>query len=228
VIGGHGKGWGYAQPAPGEPAPAYEGNHAWNAVVLDDGGWHLLDACWGAGVLDTGGTYTARFAPEHFLASNADFGLRHFPAPAEPWKQHVARPLSWEEYMLGPERAKVTGDFGALGYALHLLEPRYKSIPPGRTRFRLKLGCEHVVEREEDGYVPIVECADADKDALKHDGVNGGWSITVNARPGETIRIAVVKLINGEDALGVGRYEYEGARGRRSMQWNYLAEWTVE
>jgi len=49
VITGHGKGFGYAPLAPGSPLPPFDGNHAWNAVKVDNGEWRLCDPCWYSG-----------------------------------------------------------------------------------------------------------------------------------------------------------------------------------
>jgi hypothetical protein len=228
VVSGHGKGWGYSGDASGR-IPPYSGNHAWNAVRLVDGSWHLLDSCWGAGALEAGGTYKQRLDISHFAASNEEFGRRHFPDPSESWKQFIERPLTWEEY-LAPETEppRVTSTFMDYGYAMQLLYPNTKYIPEGEYTFHLKLGCEHVVETENDAYVPIMFCRDADKNSMMHDPVNGGWNYTVTVYSGETVRIGVLQTLRDADALGVGRAAYEAARGRASMSWQYLVDWIVE
>jgi transglutaminase/protease-like cytokinesis protein 3 len=49
VCSGDGKGFGHSPLEPGQPVPAFESNHAWNAVCIDNGEWKLIDPCWGAG-----------------------------------------------------------------------------------------------------------------------------------------------------------------------------------
>lgn len=50
VITGHGKGYGFRPLAPGSPLPPFDGNHAWNAVKLDNNEWRLVDPCWYSGL----------------------------------------------------------------------------------------------------------------------------------------------------------------------------------
>jgi transglutaminase-like putative cysteine protease len=49
VCSGDGKGFGHEPLKPGQPMPAFQSNHAWNAVCIDNGEWKLIDPCWGAG-----------------------------------------------------------------------------------------------------------------------------------------------------------------------------------
>lgn len=49
VVSGDGKGFGHSPLEPGDPVPAFNSNHAWNAVRIDNGEWKLIDPCWGAG-----------------------------------------------------------------------------------------------------------------------------------------------------------------------------------
>jgi hypothetical protein len=51
VCSGDGKGYGHVPLEPGQAVPAFESNHAWNAVCIDNGEWKLIDPCWGAGHL---------------------------------------------------------------------------------------------------------------------------------------------------------------------------------
>lgn len=51
VCSGDGKGFGHVPLEPGQPVPAFQSNHAWNAVCIDNGEWKLIDPCWGAGHL---------------------------------------------------------------------------------------------------------------------------------------------------------------------------------
>ena len=98
VISGHGKGFGFSNLAPGQPIPPFQGNHAWNAVKIDDGEWKLIDSCWGAGhVQGAGMPYAQKFDPNHFTMSNEEFGIRHFPSDRT---QFYGHPMTWEEYIV--------------------------------------------------------------------------------------------------------------------------------
>ncbi|MGI4796284.1 MAG: transglutaminase domain-containing protein, partial [Janthinobacterium lividum] len=103
VVGGHGKGLGYAQPAPGSSLPPFDGNHAWNAVRIDNGEWKLIDCCWGAGsVTGHGQPYNQSFTPAHFTRDNNDFGISHFPSNSAHFFRTDGRAsISWAEYLLG-------------------------------------------------------------------------------------------------------------------------------
>lgn len=159
VINGHGKGFGYEPPPLGLPLPAYHSVHAWNAIRLESGEWKLVDSCWAGGALDASGVFNRRFDAFHFVATNEEFGRKHFPDPSEPWKQFVAEEevLTWEEYIGTKEDLpQMTGSFGEGEYAAHLLWPKRRVIEPGATTFYLKRKCEHWVEREGEGYVPVM------------------------------------------------------------------------
>ncbi|KAH7103455.1 hypothetical protein BKA62DRAFT_655141 [Auriculariales sp. MPI-PUGE-AT-0066] len=244
VVGGHGKGYGYAAPGDPHRLPRYAGNHAWNAVWLY-GGWRLVEPTWGSGALHNG-AYLKRFAPQHFCPGNREFGRKHFPDPRDPAKQFVAphRTLTWEQYLLLPERAQVMGDLETLGYSEKLLRPRRRVLPAGGcASVVLKRGCVHLHESEVDAYVPIVviEWSDAyggpsvptnhpqHLAALKLRDPLVGWTIDVNGlQRGQELKLAAVKQINGKDALGYTGSAFERARGRLGMSWGYLALWSVE
>lgn len=106
TVAGHGKGFGHEPLKPGQAIPPFKSSHAWNACKIDDadGGWKLIDPCWGAGHINDQRRYVAKLAPEHFAASNADFGLRHFPEDQTqfyllaPDAGGPSQPPTWEEY----------------------------------------------------------------------------------------------------------------------------------
>lgn len=226
TISGHGKGFGYKAPLPGSPLPAYSGNHAWNAVKLDNGEWKLIDSTWGAGALMPDGTYNKRFEAAMFTMPNELFGHRHFPEPHEPWKQYVARPITWETYMSLPEPPRAMGDLARLGYAADLLMPDTLVIPPGRHTFYLKKSCEHVIEDESEEYVPIMMSQREERTPLEFDPHRGGWSLDVDVVRGECVRLGFIRTLNGKDARGAGRHALVGFYGR--MDFGILAEWNVE
>jgi len=106
TIGGHGKGFGHEPLKPGQAIPPFKSSHAWNACRIDDadGGWKLIDPCWGAGHINDQRRYVAKLASEHFTENNADFGLRHFPEDQTqfyllaPDAGGSSQPPTWEKY----------------------------------------------------------------------------------------------------------------------------------
>ncbi|XP_010126351.1 PREDICTED: kyphoscoliosis peptidase-like, partial [Chlamydotis macqueenii] len=71
-------------------------SHMWNAVELE-GQWCLLDACWGAGTVDTD---SRLFVPRHddffFLTDPEHFIETHW--PEDPQWQLLKPPVSWEDF----------------------------------------------------------------------------------------------------------------------------------
>lgn len=101
VVSGHGKGFGYTPLAPNSLLPPYHGNHAWNAVRIDNGEWKLIDPCWGAGhVQGAGQVYQQVFDPVHFNMSNEEFGTKHFPQNRDHQFLSHGRRMGWEEYIV--------------------------------------------------------------------------------------------------------------------------------
>lgn len=107
VIGGHGKGFGHVSLQPGQAPPEFKSNHAWNALRIEDvdGGWKLIDSCWGAGHINNERQWVTALHVEHFTMSNAEFGLKHFPSDIGQWFSlppnagGPPRPPSWVEYI---------------------------------------------------------------------------------------------------------------------------------
>ncbi|KAF9893300.1 hypothetical protein FE257_011730 [Aspergillus nanangensis] len=156
VISGHGKGYGYDEPAPGAPVPPRKPQgHAWNVVKIDHGQWKLLDACWGAGsVSGAGRPYEKNFTSAMFTNSNDEFGLRHFPSNRAQFYRDDGRPeISWEEYILGnpnsPLCAKqptIYGDAKKHSIGERSFRPAAKQVAvsqSGPVRFQFGLVCEH-------------------------------------------------------------------------------------
>ncbi|KAI0705192.1 hypothetical protein BC835DRAFT_1314893 [Cytidiella melzeri] len=238
TISGHGKGFGYAPLAAGEPLPSYSAGHAWNAVKLEDGSWKLIDSCWAGGALGSDGVFIRRWDGFHFAATNEEFGERHFPDPKEPWKQFVEPLKTWEEYISAvDDMPTMTSGFGGGEYARHLLYPRTKMLQPGRERFYIKKKCEHFREREEEEYVHVVMGPlDAQErtpgragwKSMALDEANGGWRYDrLMVARGEKVMIAIVTTVNGADARGMGKAEYDRVAGKVSMSWEVLCQWEV-
>ncbi|KNG80392.1 hypothetical protein ANOM_011443 [Aspergillus nomiae NRRL 13137] len=156
VVAGHGKGYGYDAPAPGSPIPPVSATgHAWSAVRIDNGQWKLLDACWGAGVVQgPGRPYKKHFSPAMFTDSNDEFGLRHFPSNRSHFFRDDGRPeISWEEYILGnpnsplsAEQPTIFGDAKNHSIGERSFRPAAKQISihdPSPLRFQFNLICEH-------------------------------------------------------------------------------------
>ncbi|XP_060796352.1 lim and transglutaminase domain protein ltd-1-like [Neoarius graeffei] len=92
-VNGHGKGVGYKL---GQSYQSTKSNHSWNAVRLEDH-WYLLDACWGAGVVDMENkTFIKRYNEFYFLTDPEDFIDSHWPDEEE-W-QLLDSPITLEEF----------------------------------------------------------------------------------------------------------------------------------
>jgi hypothetical protein len=156
VVSGHGKGYGYAAPAPGAPLPPYSpSGHAWNVVRIDNGQWKLIDPCWGAGhVQGPGMPYVRSFTPAMFTDTNDEFGLKHFPKDRTQFYRDDGRPeITWEEYILGNPNSPlgaaqpmVFGDAKKHSIGERSFRPAAARISirePGPMRFQFNLICEH-------------------------------------------------------------------------------------
>jgi Transglutaminase-like superfamily len=140
VVSGFGKGFGYICPT-GTTVPKFESNHAWNAVRLDTGEWHLIDACWGAGYLDVSKNYVKKFNPTYFCSSTEEFGLDHFPKEMD--MQLIPAPRSWGEYIMTAERPKIcsTSETSLFQINRSSLLPQTKNIPFGWNKFVVEKIC---------------------------------------------------------------------------------------
>ncbi|CRG84130.1 hypothetical protein PISL3812_01457 [Talaromyces islandicus] len=155
VIGGHGKGFGHTQLAPGSPLPPFSSSHAWNVVKIDGGKWKLIDPCWGAGAVQgKGQPYIQRFDPTHFTKSNDEFGLSHYPADKDQFYTDDGRPgMSWEAYVLqdhnkpfGLVQPTIFTTAHEEGFSDRSFLPACETISihqPGPLRFQFNLKCEH-------------------------------------------------------------------------------------
>lgn len=155
VIGGHGKGFGHSQLAPGSTVPPFEAGHAWNAVRIDGGKWKLVDPCWGAGaVAGKGQPYIQRFDPTHFTKPNNEFLLSHYPQNKDQFFTDDGGPgMSWEAYVLqdhnkpfGLEQPVIFTDAYQEGIGERSFRPACAKISihqSGPIRFQFGLKCEH-------------------------------------------------------------------------------------
>ncbi|KAI8813780.1 hypothetical protein BJ742DRAFT_379407 [Cladochytrium replicatum] len=95
VIEGSGRG---AGSAPGDPCiDPYD--HAWNAVLLENGEHRFIESTWGATNLATR-KFTYNFTNQWFLMKPKDFIYTHF--PENPQYQYLESPISVDEYLSLP------------------------------------------------------------------------------------------------------------------------------
>ncbi|KAH8172866.1 transglutaminase-like superfamily protein [Sarocladium implicatum] len=245
VVSGHGKGFGYTALKKGErPPPPKPSGHAWNAVRIDGGKFSLLDACWGAGHLDTAtNTYKQKFTPKQFTMGNDKFGERHFPKDPSHQFRDDGRTLSWDEYYIG----RVNGETPIFytnghqeGIAEDSVEPmeRQISVNSGEiVRFQFSKICPHwTSEKHGEGKPPLLLLSIHGLDGRKDDMIpietDGYWHwVDVNAKdlgaPGQAVQVAQLTKIDGRDARGVTAREFLQKRGKVGMAWAYVLKWDL-
>ncbi|KAI9652938.1 MAG: hypothetical protein M1831_006267 [Alyxoria varia] len=250
---GHGMGIGSSRVPRGAPVPKFDGNHAWNAVRIDNGEWKLIDACWGAGHVDGNSqSYVKKFNPSCFTASNEEFGWKHYPKDPGHFFRADGGAMDWAEYNYGPPEEgeqPVTAYTGC--WETHKLDgkkilPRAKRVPvSGRSpmetvRFQLETPCPHwdVVARM-GGKLPYlfylgVNGKDAngrDKIPLKVDVARRFWWVDVPVgvlgRPGQDVSVSAVGEVDGADGRGLGAEEWLGMLGRKAMRFWGVCCWTL-
>ena len=224
-VSGHGKGFGYQALAPGQPPPPYQGNHAWNCVLMD-GEWRLIDACWGAGYLN-GSTYTQSFSPRFFTSPPVEFGKRHYPEdPAyQLLSEEHGAPVSWEDYILAPEGPQLFRDFYTANLSSEFLQPASQYLSKGRSAsFHIFKRCQHMSTAEKDNHVFF----------LHHDNsqiplqlnAEGGWSVTIPVIKGD-VKLCFLQTLNGRDAKGITIRQFTSSIGRSAMSWQGLVAWSA-
>ena len=226
-VGGHGKGFGYQDLVPGEPIPEMSTNHAWNCVLMD-GEWRLIDATWGAGVLN-GSTYEPRFDPSWFTSTPVEFARRHFPSNSifQLIADEDGGPLVWEDYILAPPSPVIFNDFYRLGFLVDLLQPASNVIEQGQTvTFTLFKRCEHMTNSESENYIYVL-LVPGHKPIPLHPNAEGGWSLTYLVMGKTELSLMFIATIDGRDAKGVGLRGFENALDRKAMSFGGLAKWTA-
>ena len=224
-VSGHGKGYGHQSLNPGQPAPRFRGNHAWNCVMMD-GEWRLIDACWGAGYLE-GSSFFKSFTPRFFTSSPAEFGQRHY--PEDPSYQLLSEedggPVSWEDYILRPEGPQIASGFYANDLSPMLLQPASKSLPRGRpATFHVFKRCQHMSTAQEDNYAYFLDHGN-DQIPLQLNA-EGGWSANISSVRGE-VKLLSLETFNGNNAKGMSAERFLSFTGARSWSWSGLAVWSV-
>ncbi|KAJ9663266.1 hypothetical protein H2201_005710 [Coniosporium apollinis] len=253
VVGGNGKGTGYAPPSPTTalPPPNPTG-HAWNAVRIDGGAWKLIDCCWGAGAVNGKGCpYVKRFAPEWFTMSNEEFGEKHFPEDGGKWFRSDGRRLGWEEYLLldAVERPVVyTGVDKEHGLGERTFLPREKKIrvhdptAPAVVRFQFGKICEHW-DHEGRGlgkpYLFLLKVGGRDgraEDYLPFEFNGQVWWVdclgTELGAPGMQVFVYTFRELNGRDMRGATVGDWEGRKrciNGKGASWGFggVAMWEL-
>lgn len=236
VIHGHGKGFGYVALEDGAALPPFDMNHAWNAVVMDDDEWHLVDSCWGAGAL-VGDGFQKVFTPRWFIGTNAEFGARHFPTEAVHQMREDGMVQSWEEYILAAAGPVEFGHFDMHGYASETLWPNTKCIAGGyRHTFHIEKLCWHMERRDwwEDCVLMVVASPggagtgkEETREIMEREA-DGGWTVVMDVPPGEGIvTLFMITTMNGRDGKGLDPAEVKRLLGRSAMGFQGVARWEV-
>jgi hypothetical protein len=230
VVNGHGKGFGYVANESGQ-VPPFTSNHAWNAVVLDDNQWHLIDSCWGAGAIDGSG-YTRRFAPQWFTSTNEEFGTRHFPTEDGHQMREDGTLKTWAEYILAPAGPLELSYFNKGGFTHETLWPNVKYIASGyQHTFHIERGCCHMDRRDWEHYVLVIAVSKDGNDVngkrvvMDHDE-EGGWTAQLDVPSGEAmVTMLAVNTWDRQDAKGLDPGVVRGEWGRKQMTFQGIIRW---
>ena len=244
VVSGHGKGFGYSQLKPGDPLPAYDAGHAWNAVKIDNGQWKVIDACWGAGSL-CNNVYKQSFSPERFTQSNDDFGFDHFPGESSRQYREDGRVMSWEEYITGSKRGCAAQFFSGYTNGEGISEPSFRPAQnpivlaqQGPTvRFSFQKVCPHwSPERNGKGAHVLYTLAIDNLEGTPRNHMpfetNGDvWWCDVPVRDlghaGQSVKVLAVTSWRGGDGRGLTAREYKEWQGKVAMAWAFVAKWDI-
>lgn len=240
---------------PSLPPPPFQSNHAWNAVRLDDrdGGWHLIDATWGAGAITNEQSYKQRFDASWFTMSAEEFAVRHFPTDQSQWYLvSPARALSWEGYMRSPSRAgslHVLQTVSELGMTTPLcFTPSTMGVDLSaalaqgpKMRFEMRRICPHWDKVRSKGRPkrPFLLTYGNGPDAQRLPFIpmprGTGWFAIVDIQDvkqrckiGDPIVALVVTSWDGRDAAGVNASDVVSSMGRKAVAWTTIQSWTVE
>jgi len=245
MVTGHGKGVGYSPLKKGQPCPPKNATgHAWNAVRIDDGEWKLIDACWGAGHLDSNtGQQKQEYNPGQFTKSNEDFGASHFPQDSRHFFRSDGRNPTWEEYFTGGldgSPPHIYGDFEREGCRKQSLSPRERQIPvySGEVvRFQMSRPCEHwTFEKNGQGaprvFLLAIKGLDGRNETYIPMDTDGfWWWADINARdlgaPGQDITMMALTKVGDRDARGVTKEEYLRSKGKVGMAFSFMAKWEL-
>ncbi|KAF2199753.1 hypothetical protein GQ43DRAFT_464572 [Delitschia confertaspora ATCC 74209] len=248
MVTGNGKGYSHSALKPGDPVPPFDGNHAWNAVRIDDGEWKLIDCCWGAGhIQGPGQPYVREFHPERFTQDNNEFGLDHFPEdPAHFFRTDGRSSISWEEYMLSDAQGCITTYSPCepeYGIGKRTFQPALKHIKVDDPqngpvmRFSFATICSHW-DNEKRGkgkpYLLVLKIGGRDgraEDYLPFQSDGRVWWLDV-ARvelgcPGKKLSVYAVKTFDKKDARGLSIEEYLRKKKRVAYSFEGIAAWEL-
>ncbi|GAB7328655.1 hypothetical protein MBLNU13_g00585t1 [Cladosporium sp. NU13] len=242
VISGASKGGSYRQQGPNDPIPPFKSTHAWNACRFDDGQWHLIDPCWGAGTVNAGEPYKKGFNPRRFTDSNIDFGRSHFPTDNSKQYREDGAVLSWEDFSRGHESGTqatvypgASGDEGLAPPSFApLTNPIVRAHQGPTTRFMFQKVCPHwdpVRCGRGQYYLYVLHLKGLDGTDRNHipfeqgDGV--WWCDVPTADLGAGADIYSVTEFDGRDGRGVTIQEYRQKKGRVAMMFGGVAAWDV-
>ncbi len=136
--------------------------HAWNAVKID-GQWQLLDATWGAGVVEGGDDFDQLFQPGYFLTEPRIFIANHF--PEDPKWQLLDKPIDKETFKKQPVIS-----YGHPEHGIIDAEPLREGISrsaDGKMQLKLKFSKPQEIVRVKVG-TKEVEAKSSEKD---------GWTV---------------------------------------------------
>ncbi|XP_067842833.1 kyphoscoliosis peptidase [Heptranchias perlo] len=135
-VSGHGKGIGYNL---GHSYQHKKSNHMWNAVQVDEQ-WYLLDACWGAGLVDMESrVFLQRYDDYYFLTDPEEFIDSHW--PDDPKWQLMDSVISLEDF---EQQVFKTSAFYRLG--LSLISPKIFLLQTVNGEAAVSLGSAGTVE----------------------------------------------------------------------------------
>ncbi|KAF1849299.1 uncharacterized protein K460DRAFT_375964 [Cucurbitaria berberidis CBS 394.84] len=248
VCSGDGKGFGHKPLEPGEAVPAFESNHAWNAVKIDNGEWKLVDPCWGAGHIgcpNRNEGYVRKFNPAMFTMDNSEFGMKHFPSDNSHQFRTDGRVISYEEFK--------KDDMGGRVQVMSDCEPEHgvgeRTIQPSQlqlkvndphdvptVRFQFAAICPHWDNaRHGKGapYVMLLSIAGRDGRKPEHRPFhtdNRVWWLDVPrtelGAPGQKISVNAVTEFNKKNARGLS-YETWNNKTSYSCSFGTLCMWEL-
>ena len=237
TVSGHGKGYSFSVLAPDDPLPPPSSNHAWNAVRLDDGSWHLVDPTWGAGTVSTAG-FKKGFDPRWFTMDNEEFGARHSPTDlGHCFRRDGKRPL-WEEYIVGFDGpgedvlvyGNVVDDHGLkpctfLPRKRHIATWGPAMLPAVHFEFRsVCLHWDNAVQGKGPSYGFLLRTCSPDgqtHDYVPFEYEAGRWHVDVETArlgaPGQTVEVLAVTDVGGKSARGLTSREAHAAFGKKMV-----------
>ncbi|KAK4504865.1 hypothetical protein PRZ48_002828 [Zasmidium cellare] len=247
VVGGHGKGYGYAPLKPGEPVPPYNAGHAWNAVKIDGGEWKLIDCCWGAGTVNGPGQgYKKGFNPEKFTQSNDEFGLDHYPEDSSKQFRNDGRRMTWEEYMLGNKNGCGADFFSGFvaeeGLSKTTFQPQSGKISLSQqhgptVRFSFQKICPHydpIRNGKGPYYLYVLHLDSLDGTQRNHIPfeTNGEvwWCDVLTqdlGRPGQKVQVYSVTSFDNQEGRGLTIDKYRQRKGRVGYAFGGCCKWEV-